>query len=160
MIIVLIIVGVLAGGFLLSVVYSAIVMANKVAQTEKAVWDSTKESLRLVPRYQHAVAIAAQCWCDPRTVRKEMDVTLAKVFAEKIAEYIEALQWCSGASDFQKGGDGVPEGCASAGFDRVCRPLMTATHKRKLDISKFTPEEYKRLRKYTPELAGLKGNDD
>lgn len=28
--------------------------------------------------------IAAQCWCDPRTERIEMDVRLAEVFAETL----------------------------------------------------------------------------
>lgn len=147
-------------GFFLGVVYSAWVMAKKVEQTEKAVWNAASDSRLLKSRYQHAIAIAAQCWCDPRTIRQEMNVTLAKVFAEKIAEYIEALQWCGGASDFQTGGDGVPEGCAKVGFDRVCRPLMTSTYKKKINLSSLTPEEYKRLREYTPELVGLKGKDD
>ncbi len=80
----------------------------------------------------HAIAVAAQCWCDARAAHIEMDTTLAQIFAEKIGEYIEALQWCGGASDFQRGGDGVPEGQARVGFDKICRPLMTSTFKKSL----------------------------
>jgi len=31
-----------------------------------------------------ARGLAAQCWCDPRTSNREMDVELAEVFAETI----------------------------------------------------------------------------
>ena len=31
-----------------------------------------------------ALGLAAQCWCDPRTSDREMDVELAEVFAEML----------------------------------------------------------------------------
>jgi hypothetical protein len=49
--------------------------------------------------------IAGRIWTDPRVSDRVLDPELAEVFAEKLAEYIEALQWCSAASDFQEGGE-------------------------------------------------------
>lgn len=62
--------------------------------------------------------IAAQCWCDDRVSDRVMDVKLAEVFAEQIDEYLEALQWISGAEDFQDGGK------ARIGFEKIVRPLL------------------------------------
>ena len=87
-------------------------------------FDESDEGQRLTAKFKIGIDAAAQCWCDPRTIKTFYDTELATVFAEKIAEYAEALQWCSGASDFQRGGDGVPEGCARVGFDKIVRPLL------------------------------------
>ena len=65
-----------------------------------------------------ARAIASQFWGDPRTRKTEMDVVLAEVIAEKIDEYLDALQWCSGSADFGPGGQ------AKKGWDRCVRPLL------------------------------------
>lgn len=35
-----------------------------------------------------AIAIAAQCWCDPRTSNVEMDTRLAEVFAERVEDLL------------------------------------------------------------------------
>jgi hypothetical protein len=136
-------------GFLGGITYSAWVMCKKVEETRNKILEKTPESTCLVPRYQHATTVAAQCWCDPRTIRTPMDTVLGTVFAEKIAEYIDALQWCSGSADFG------PDGRAWIGFERVCRPLMRMDHK--IDISKLTPALYKSLCENAPELLGLKG---
>ena len=66
-----------------------------------------------------AIAVAAQCWCDPRVSDREMDVELAKVFAEQIDKYIDALRWCSGSEDFGHGGK------AHIGWNRIVTPLIT-----------------------------------
>ncbi len=65
-----------------------------------------------------ARGIAARCWCDPRVADREMDVELGEVFAEKIAEYIAALQWCSGSSDFGH------KGQAREGWLKIVKPLI------------------------------------
>lgn len=62
--------------------------------------------------------IVARCWCDPR-VTIEIDTKLAEVFAEKIAEYIAALQWCGGSADFAPGGQ------ARKGWEKSVLPLIT-----------------------------------
>ncbi len=36
-----------------------------------------------------ARGLAAQCWCDPRTADREMDATLAEVFAEVLQKLSE-----------------------------------------------------------------------
>ncbi len=36
-----------------------------------------------------ARGLAAQCWCDPRTSDREMDVDLAEVFAETLQKLSE-----------------------------------------------------------------------
>ena len=36
-----------------------------------------------------ARGLAAQCWCDPRTSDREMDVELAEVFAETLQKLSE-----------------------------------------------------------------------
>ena len=36
-----------------------------------------------------ARGLAAQCWCDPRTSNREMDATLAEVFAESLQKLSE-----------------------------------------------------------------------
>lgn len=62
---------------------------------------------------EKAIEIAAQCWCDPRTEDRTMDVELAMVFAEQLDKYIEALIWCSGSGDFGEGG------IASVGWQKM-----------------------------------------
>lgn len=47
-----------------------------------------------------------------------MDPDFAEVFAEQIDKYLGALQWASGAEDFQNGGK------AKVGFERIIRPLL------------------------------------
>ena len=66
-----------------------------------------------------ATEIVAQCWCDPRVADLEIDVKLGAVFAEKIDEYIEALQWCGGSADFAHGGQ------ARRGWKNVVKRLLT-----------------------------------
>ncbi len=138
----------LSFGFILGIAYSAWVMATKAQKAQNAVFKSfgeNEESARLTSKYSTAVALAARCWCDPRTCGIEMDTDLSIVFAETIGEYIDALQWCGGAADFQRGGDGVPEGIACEGFDRICRPLMSANGL--IDVSCLSIKSYKRLQK-------------
>jgi len=67
---------------------------------------------------EQAIHIAAQCWCDPRVGDREMDSELATVFAEKLDDYLAALQWCSGAEDFQKGGR------ARKGWEKIGKTLL------------------------------------
>lgn len=75
---------------------------------------------------------SAQVWCKPFCSRKEMDVDLAKGFAETlfqevnraksgqskavelVKELASAVEWCSGSADF-----GV-DGKARKGWERVC----------------------------------------
>lgn len=70
-------------------------------------------------KIQQAVA---RGWCAPENAHKEMDTELASAIAAEVEhvvnEYVEALQWCSGASDF------APEGKARAGFEKVVLPLL------------------------------------
>lgn len=40
-------------------------------------------------KIETAMALAAQCWCDSRTEKIEMDVTLATVFAEMLQKLSE-----------------------------------------------------------------------
>jgi len=44
-----------------------------------------------MPEDLTSVEIAAQCWCDPRTSDRVMDVALAQVFAEKLEALREQL---------------------------------------------------------------------
>lgn len=147
-------------GFLLGLCWAGYCMGWRSERCRRAIWETKKseEIPRLVPQFQHAIAIAAQTWCDARTINTPMNAALAQVFAEKIGEYIAALQWCGGASDFQHGGDGVPEGKAAVGFDKICRPLMKCRTKA-IDISKLSREAYKRLRDTCPEVVGLGSKD-
>lgn len=41
--------------------------------------------------------------------------------------HIEALQWCSGASDFAPGDDTTPPGKAREGWLKLCAPLLEVT---------------------------------
>jgi hypothetical protein len=79
-----------------------------------------------------------------------MDTTLGLVFAEKIMEYIHALEWCSASPDFQKGGKDVE------GFDKICRPLILAN----IDVAQISPDTYRRFRENCPELIGLERRGD
>lgn len=65
---------------------------------------------------------AAQAWCQKETSDIEMDVRLSEAFAGIIDEYIGALQWCSAASDFQKGGQ------ARKGWRKIEYRLLTDEH--------------------------------
>ena len=65
-----------------------------------------------------ARGIAAQAWCTETTNGIEMDVRLAEAFAERLDEYISALQWCSASEDFQDGGQ------AREGWLKLCAPLL------------------------------------
>ncbi len=106
-------------GFILGVTYTSWMMVSRAMKCRIKL-EETAESRRLMPKYQTAIAFAAQCWCDPRTLKITMDTDLAMVFVETLSKYIDALQWCSGADDFQFGGKGY------VGFDKICRPLMSA----------------------------------
>jgi hypothetical protein len=50
-----------------------------------------------------------------------MDSELATVFAEKLDDYIAALQWCGGSPDFNEGGR------ARIGWEKVVKPLLDGT---------------------------------
>lgn len=47
---------------------------------------------------------AAQAWCKPETEKIEMIPELAEAFATIIDEYIKALKWYTGSTDFNPGG--------------------------------------------------------
>jgi hypothetical protein len=114
----------LAFGFVGGVSWSAYVVCSRAEKIRKAFSAGIAEDHADSHQFQAGIAVAAKCWCDPRTINTEMDTDLGIVFAEKIGEYVDALKWCSGASDFQRGGDGVPDGCAVVGFDKIVRPLL------------------------------------
>lgn len=139
-------------GFILGVTYSAYVMTCK-AEKNRMELEETAEGRKLVWKHQAAIAFATQCWCDPRTMNTSMDTDLAMVFAETLSKYIDALQWCSAADDFQHGGAGVPNGKACVGFDRICRPLMSPDGL--IDVTRLSTKTYGKLRKNCPELLGL-----
>jgi hypothetical protein len=65
-----------------------------------------------------ALQKAAGAWCREKTKNTEMDVDLATEFAKLLDDYIEALVWCSGASDF------APEGKAREGWEKIVAPLI------------------------------------
>jgi len=56
-----------------------------------------------------ALELAAQCWCDPETSSKEMDVELAKSFARRLDPILQQLAECqarenaSHRSKYEKG---------------------------------------------------------
>lgn len=50
-------------------------------------------------------ALAARCWCDERTATREMDVELAEVFAEQLAELTYGLELAWGLIANAHGGD-------------------------------------------------------
>ena len=62
--------------------------------------------------------IAVQAWCKESTKNIEMDVDLAEAFADILDDYIHALQWCGGSSDFNVGGK------ARRGWDKIVVPLI------------------------------------
>lgn len=134
-------------GFAFGIVYSTWMMWRRTKKAQDRIFEKCSKARCLMPRYQHAVTVAAQCWCDPRLMNIEMDTRLGQIFAKKISEYIEALQWCSGSDDFGPGGK------AYIGFEKICRPLMD----HKINISKLSMIQYKNLRENAPELLGLKG---
>jgi hypothetical protein len=49
-----------------------------------------------------------------------LDYTKLNQAADTLEAYREALIWCSGSQDFQRGG------IAQIGWDRLCRPLLSA----------------------------------
>ena len=61
---------------------------------------------------------AALCWRESTTSHIVMEPALAEAFARVLDEYVYALLWCSSSDDFQPGGR------ASAGWERVCAPLL------------------------------------
>lgn len=61
---------------------------------------------------------AAQVWGTERTSRMVMDPILAEEFARILDQYIEALQWCSGCTDFGSGGK------ARKGWKKIVEPLL------------------------------------
>lgn len=84
---------------------------------------------------------SAQVWCKPFCSRKEMDIDLAKGFAETlfeevnlaksndsklvglVKELVSAVEWCSGSTDF-----GI-DGKARKGWERICiKALNRANH--------------------------------
>ena len=67
---------------------------------------------------EKSIQVAGSCWCDPRTETIQMDVRLAEVFAEKIDQYIEAIIWMGGATDFR------PEGMAHEGWLKIRDGLL------------------------------------
>ena len=50
-----------------------------------------------------AIATAAQCWCDPRTETREMDVELATVFAERVDAWIETARQHAHNEEYYRG---------------------------------------------------------
>ena len=52
---------------------------------------------------EEANQIAAQCWCDPETENKEMDVTLAGAVARRIAFWMETAAQNERNSDYYRG---------------------------------------------------------
>lgn len=51
---------------------------------------------------EHAMQLAAQCWCDPRTSHIPMDPVLAMVFSERLhAEIEEAANFARSVSYYQ-----------------------------------------------------------
>jgi len=50
-----------------------------------------------------AIATAAQCWCDPRTETRVMDVELATVFAERVDAWIETARQHANNEDYYRG---------------------------------------------------------
>ena len=50
-----------------------------------------------------AIATAAQCWCDPRTETREMDVELATVFAERVDAWIETARQHANNEEYYRG---------------------------------------------------------
>ena len=103
-------------GFIGGVCFAAWGMATKAQKMQDKIFEANSKdnrARRIIPKYQHAFAVAAACWCDPRTCDIKMDPVLGSVFAEKIAVYIEALQWCGGSADFG------PDGKAFAGFQKM-----------------------------------------
>lgn len=50
-----------------------------------------------------ASEIAAQCWGDPRTSDKDMDIVLGEVFAEKLAGWIDIAAQNQRNTDYYRG---------------------------------------------------------
>jgi hypothetical protein len=50
-----------------------------------------------------ALQAAAQCWCDPRTSNREMDVALATVFAERLDAWIETVRQHAKNEEYYRG---------------------------------------------------------
>lgn len=64
-----------------------------------------------------SLKIASRCW----PTSAVPDPVLLYAFAQIIDEYRSALIWCSGADEFQPGGE------ARAGWERGCLPLLQGT---------------------------------
>lgn len=50
-----------------------------------------------------ARAVAAQCWCDPKTSKTEMDVELAEVFAQRISLWMQDAAQYHKNSEYYRG---------------------------------------------------------
>jgi len=68
-----------------------------------------------------ALQIAGQIWCDPAVSDRTMDPDLAMVFAKRLNEYIDALEWCEETADFH----GRP--AWRRGWEKRIKPLLGAT---------------------------------
>ena len=67
---------------------------------------------------KQALDIAAKLWRNPTIIDKDVDPALAKVIADKIDQYLDALFWCGGSADFGSGGQ------AEEGWKLVVLPLL------------------------------------
>ena len=65
-----------------------------------------------------AMKIALKAWQTERTDDADYNVYLAKAFADILDKYIIALQWMSGAADFDK------DGKARASYEKIVLPLL------------------------------------
>jgi hypothetical protein len=52
---------------------------------------------------EEAMQIAAQCWCDPETEDREMDVVLGKAFAKRLAFWMETAAQNQINCDYYRG---------------------------------------------------------
>ena len=55
------------------------------------------------PLLEEARGFAAQCWCDPETQDRAMDVALAEAMAKRIAAWMETAAAYSRNVDFYQG---------------------------------------------------------
>jgi hypothetical protein len=52
---------------------------------------------------EEARAMAAQCWCDPETSDREMDVVLAEAVAQRIAGWMDTAAQYARNEDYYRG---------------------------------------------------------
>ncbi len=84
----------------------------------EAIRGSVDEGQAITARFRKGSNVAARCFYDARVAHIQMDPMLAVVFAEAIAEYVDALQWCSGSKDFSVVGH------ARVGWEKIVEPLI------------------------------------